>query len=368
MKIKEMQSGSIVKRVTHLLVIVIMAVGLSAFKYLDPDFYSYSASELRQGSAPVIKAGDRNLHDVIAEAPPYSIILFDRVQCVELDNTLVIDKPLTLRGLNASLAKGVSLTQLVLVTSENVTITDFELHGNVGTVEYAERASLISIQASNFVVERGLVTKASKHGLEVRNRGGVVKNGVIRDIVARDIARDGVSIVGTGGTTKNILIENVRAYNSHDRGAVEASDGSDNITIRNIYAEDCVYAVDVIHDHGRPDQVCNNHLVENVHAVRCSRAVQTSNKPLGHSGLILRNIIAEQVDLPVQVSNTAGVIIDGVHVFGHEKGGPLIRISDCRGVRVSNVTILSGNFEGPAILVSNSTHTEIDDILDARID
>lgn len=95
---------------------------------------------------------------------------------------------------------------------------------------------------------------------------------------------------------------------------------------------------------------------------------KTSNKSLGHSGLILRNIIAGQVDLPVQVSNTTGVIIDGVHVFEHEKGGPLIRISDCRGVRVGNVTFLSGNLEAPAILVKDSTHTEIDDILDARID
>jgi hypothetical protein len=315
-----------------------------------------------------IMVGDQDLHDVIAGAPPYSIIVFDRARTIEVEKTLVIEKPLSLRGLNARLAAGVGLTPLVVVRAENVTVTDFELHGNAGTVEYSERATLLSVRASNFVVERGLVTNASKHGIDVRNEGGVVKDGVIRDILARDNIRDGVSIVGTGGTTKNILIENVRAYNSSDRGAVEASDGSSNITIRNVYAEDCVYAVDVMHDHAKPDQVCSNHLVENVHAVRCSRAVRTANVPLGHSGLIVRNIIAENVDLPVQVSNTAGVIIDGVHVIEHEKGGPLIRITDCRGVRIGNVTFLGGHLDAPAIVVRNSTRVQMEDVLDARVE
>jgi hypothetical protein len=70
----------------------------------------------------------------------------------------------------------------------------------------------------------------------------------------RDVSIHWVSISGSGGhgrRIRNVLVENVRCYESALRGAVEVSDGTDNITVRKIYAESAVYAIDV-HIHSRP--------------------------------------------------------------------------------------------------------------------
>ena len=53
------------------------------------------------------------------------------------------------------------------------------------------------------------------------------------------------------------FIENIRAYGSRLRGPVEVSDGSEHITVRDIYAESSFYGVDV-QDHGRQGMI-NRH-------------------------------------------------------------------------------------------------------------
>ena len=54
--------------------------------------------------------------------------------------------------------------------------------------------------------------------------------GVVRDVVGRGVRRDVVSISGSGGhgrRIRDVLVENVRCYESALRGAVEVSDGTD---------------------------------------------------------------------------------------------------------------------------------------------
>ncbi|MFP4173117.1 MAG: hypothetical protein ACLFV4_09425 [Candidatus Hydrogenedentota bacterium] len=329
--------------------------------------------------AQFITAEDRDPHDVIAEAPAHSVVLFDRNNCMTFHEMLVIDKPLTVLGLNARLPEGLAQTPLVSIQAEGVRFAGFELHGNTDSITNwrDDRASCLTIQAGGFVIERGLVTKASRHGILVASGtdqdlgdypaagGRDIRNGVIRDIVARDIRRDGVSIEGRPvGSISNLLVENIWLYRSPDRGAVEVCDGADNVTLRNIYAEDAAYVADVMHDHG--NNVANNHTVENIHGVRCGRVVRTVNRDLGHTGLRLRNVTAERCELPLQISNTRGVLIDGMQVLNHEEEGPLAEITNCKGVKVNDVMLLSGALGEEAIQLEGCSHVRVEECLDAR--
>ncbi|MFO7775127.1 MAG: hypothetical protein R6W89_04955 [Candidatus Hydrogenedentota bacterium] len=344
----------------------------------------WARAHAETGGSPAqfVTAEDREPHDVIAEAPAHSVVLFNRGHCLTFDNTLVIDKPLTVLGLNARMPEGLAQTPLVSIQAEGVRFADFELHGNTDSITNwrDDRASCLTIQAGGFVIERGLVTKASRHGVLVASGtdqnlgdypaagGQDIRNGVIRDIVARDIRRDGVSIEGRReGSISNLLVENIWLYRSPDRGAVEACDGADNITFRNIYAEDSVYAVDV-QDHGDPSHRNRNLLGENIQAVRCSHAVRTANRDFGHTGLTLRNVTAERCELPLQISNTRGVLIDGMQVLNHEADGPLVELSNCKGVKVNDVMLLSGALGEDAIQLEGCSHVRVEECLDARAD
>src|SRR6185369_8540779 len=100
---------------------------------------------------------------------------------------------------------------------------------------------------------------SSKDGVMIDGDGSKdedIVGGGVRDIVGRGVVRDTVSISGSSGhgrKIRNVLVDNVRCYNSRLRGAVEVSDGTDNITVRKVYAEDAVYALDV-QDHKEPGQ------------------------------------------------------------------------------------------------------------------
>lgn len=325
------------------------------------------------GASPArfIAADDRDPRVVVEEAPAHSVILFDRNRPVELAEPLVLDKPLALLGLHARLPEGHAPAPLVMVHAEGVRIADFELHGNDQWTDWLQdgRESLLVVYAGDFTIERGLLTRASQHGILVRSSvlNKPICGGVIRDVEAHDIGRDGVSLEGRQeGSISHVLVDNVRVYRSRLRGAVEACDGADNITLRNIYAEDSLYAVDVMHDHGDPTEVMHNHLVDNVHAVRCRYAVRTNNRDLGHTGLTIRNVTAEQCRVPVHVRNITGVLIDGVRVFDHAHDGPLVEVVNSTTVQVRNVSLLSGTLSGEAIRLDRCESIEVDPMLDGR--
>ncbi len=97
--------------------------------------------------------------------------------------------------------------------------------------------------------------------------------------------RDLVSISGgnRGQRIRNVSVENVRLKKGYLRGAVEVSDGTDNITVRHVYAEQAVYAIDV-QDHAsarkktaetaHPCAPNTNVILEDVLAVDCRHAIQ----------------------------------------------------------------------------------------------
>ncbi|CAN0072702.1 unnamed protein product, partial [Chrysoparadoxa australica] len=203
--------------------------------------------------------------------------------------------------------------------AEDVSILDFRLNGNARTVDQADRAPLIRIFKSNFRLERGLFENSSKDGVEISPlvEYGDIDGGVVRDIVGRGCVRDVISINGSHETKstfiRNILVENIRGYDSSLRGPVEVSDGSENITVRNVYAENCVYAVDW-QDHNRPTEINRNVLIDNVYALKCRYAIRNAVHDFGHTTLTLTNIVAEKCLEPLKVANTSNVVIQNVRI------------------------------------------------------
>jgi len=324
------------------------------------------------GAAGFIHVGERDLQKVIDEAPPHSTVLCDPNRPMTLSVPVRIAKPLTLRGLNARLPARLGGTPLVVVTAQDVSITDFELTGNGDSVSQDERAPLMMIGAGGFHVERGRFFNGSKDGLNVSTNAGDgrdIVGGVIRDIVGREVIRDTVSISGsgsdgasTGGRVRNVLVDNVRCYRSAKRGCVEVSDGTDHVTVRKVYAEDSVYGVDV-QDHGQAFQTNRHVTIEDVFALRCKHALRTNNVPIGHACLTVRDITAQACAEPVQISNTDQVSLYNVRVIDHKGKGRPVYLRNCRGVSVRDVAIENSDHEGPAVLLEDCDAALLDGLI-----
>jgi hypothetical protein len=278
-----------------------------------------TATEANNPAPTIIEVGNRSLPEVIQAAPPHSVILCNRNSVLTLSTPILIDKPLTLRGMHAKLPERLGNTSLVIVRVAGVRFTDFELHGNANSVSQDDRAPLLRIHAADFAIERGLFADSSKDGVMIEAEDKDIIGGVVRDVVGVGVIRDTVSISGgsQGARIRNVLVDNVRAYRSSRRGAVEVSDGTDNVTVRKVFAEECVYAVDV-QDHDRPRQDNRNVVVQDIYAIRCKHAIRTSNSPKGHINLTIRDVTAERCQIPVQVSHTDNVVLDTVRMIDHD--------------------------------------------------
>lgn len=303
------------------------------------------------------------LQHAIDTAAPHSIIFCDRNSQMVVSTPVVIRKSLTLRGLNARLPDRLGKTSIIQIESEGVAITDFRLQGNAATVPQTERTALIQIYAGDFRLEHGLFEDSSKDGVEVGPREGSppVIGGVIRDIVGRGCVRDVVSLGGPSGPgphIRNILVENIRGYNSSMRGAVEVSDGCSNITVRTVYAENCMYAVDV-QDHSK-QEVNRDILIDDVYAFRCDRGMRTANHPHGHSNLRIMNLTAEECKRTLQVSNTKNVTIQRICIKGYQGEGAAMSVTNCDGLTIRDITLLNCTSHDTGLLVENCDDVTID--------
>ena len=319
--------------------------------------------------AAEIEVGERDLQQVIAAAPANAVVVCDPNRQLTLATPVVIDKPLTLRGLCAKLPEKLGKTSLLVVKAKGVTITEFNLTGNVDSVPQSERAPLIVIAAGDFRVENGKLSESSKDGIMVDGgymgaEAGDLVGGVIRDVVGRKIARDVVSISGSGGTgqkVRNVLVDNIRGHASSHRGCIEVSDGAENITVRKVYAEDSVYAVD-IQDHGEAGQVDRHVVIEDVFAVRCKHAVRTANKPLGHAHVTLRDVTSRECESPLRLTNIDNLTVSGVRVIDPKGDGPAVSAKNCGGLVLRDVAVENATTPGPAVLVEDCDGAMIDGV------
>ncbi len=318
-----------------------------------------------ESPSDILYVGSRDLQQVIDAAPSNAIVRCDPNRVMTLSVPVTIRKPLTLAGLRARLPEKLGNTSLLIVEAKGVSVTDFELTGNADSVPQNERSPLMIIHAGEFRVERGSFLNSSKDGVMIDGEGSANEDlvgGVVRDIVGRGVVRDTVSISGSSGNgrkIRNVLVDNVRCYGSRLRGAVEVSDGAENITVRKVYAESAVYAIDV-QDHNKPGQANRNVVIENIFAVRCKHALRTANTRKGHANLTIRDITAQQCEIPIQISHTANVHLSNVRVLDHESGKPPIQIADCRGISVRDVIVENATVKGPALLLLNSDDANVD--------
>jgi len=313
----------------------------------------------------LIFTGGNNLQHVIDSAPNHSTIICNSNRQLTVAVPITISKPLMLKGLNAKLPDNLGKTSIIEVKSEGVTITDFVLRGNATTVSQKERAALITIYTGGFCIKRGLIENSSKDGIEVDRREfpTLVDGGVIRDVVGRGCVRDVISLgvpAGPEPHVKNILLENIRGYDSSLRGPVEISDGCQNVTVRKIYAENCSYAID-IQDHNK-QEINHNILINDVYALRCTRAIRTANHPNGHSKLTLVNITAEHCEKALYIHNTNNVNIQNIRILGYNGEEPAMSLANCNDITVRDVSLIDCASRKAGIFVENCVDMTIDGV------
>ncbi len=297
------------------------------------------------GAAKVIRyTGDgSDLQKVINEAPAGATLIFDDKKQLEFSTPITINKALTVAGLNARLPKDLGKTMMLVVAAEGVVLRDLELHGNYDSVPQNRRAPLVWVQKGRFQIERCKFYDGTKDGLMVTpvDGGGDIVGGVIKDIEAFRMGRDAISISGgnAGLKVRNVTVENVSLKRGYLRGAVEVSDGTDSITVRRVYAEEALYAIDV-QDHGEGSAPNTKITVEDVEAVNCKHILRTANSERGHADLTLRRMTGKNCQTPVQISNTKTVLVEDLTIINDKEAETApIRLKNCHGVRFTNVTV-----------------------------
>jgi hypothetical protein len=318
---------------------------------------------------PAGLSGEQVLQQAIDAAAPHATIVADRGLETEITRTIRINRPVTLVGLNARLKPGLEKTPILLVTAEGVRIRDFRLVGNADSVTQEGRAPLIEVRRGHFIIENGATDNSSKDGIMITPvpEYGDIEHGVVRNITSKGTVRDTVSIGGAGERglfVRHLVVENIRAFDSAMRGPVEVSDGSEYITVRDVYAESCNYGVDV-QDHGEEGQVNRHIVIEGLHVKDTRMAVRTANHDFGHDGLTIRNVTATDwptgAKTPFYVRNTANVLIENVRLHGCP-AGPCLLVHNADNVTLRDITFSDGGHHGPALLVENADQALIDNV------
>jgi hypothetical protein len=91
--------------------------------------------------------------------------------------------------------------------------------------------------------------------------------------------------------------------------------------------------------------------------------LRTSNRPLGHGELTVRDITAERCTDPVVISNTSGVSLQNVRVIDHAGAGAPVLLRNCRGATVRDVTVEKSSHAGAALLLENCDSALVDGVI-----
>lgn len=326
----------------------------------------------------VLQMRGDDLQSTLDALPPHSTLLANRQHEIVVGKTIRITKPVTITGLNARLREALPRIPLIEVFSPNVTFQNFHLTGNIATVKYEDRAALLVFRRGHFLVENGEFIDSAKDGITVTplEGQGDIEHGVIRNIIGRNNARDTVSIAGLGEHglfVRHILVENVRCYNSRDRGVAEASDGSESITFRDIYSESSFYGIDV-QDHNRAGQTNRHIVIDNLRVRDCVTAIRTANHDFGHRGLQIRNVTGEAFRpdkaakwMPLDIRNTRDVHLENIRLTGIPAAAAM-QFVNVEGLTARDLTFAQLNGAQAAIKAETTDAIFFDNvILDAAV-
>jgi len=316
-------------------------------------------------SQPIYLQKNQDLQAVIDSAPDHAKIICNLNDTMEVVNTIMVNKPLAITGLQAALPDSLGDMPILQFNAPGAIISNFILHGNAQTVSQKNRAPLLIIAAGDFLVERGKFFNSSKEGVSIEADEEDLTGGVVRDIYGKGVMRDLVSINGgyQGKKVRNVLVENIRCDSCVLRGAVEVSNGTDNITVRKVYASKSAYAVDV-QDHRKEFQVNQHIVIEDIFAIDCKMGLRTANADYGHHNLTVRNITAVRCGWPIDLSHTDQVTLQNVTIIDHaSEKNPPVKIENCQGISVENVKIERSSYLGAGIEIINSSNIIIDHVI-----
>jgi len=311
---------------------------------------------------------------LLDKAPAGAVVVCEQNKPLEISKSLRLGKPMTVRGLKARLQPRLGRTPILIADATGITLTDLEMQGNYDSAGQAHRAPLIHLKRGGFRIERCKFSDGTKDGIMVTPEDGTgdVVGGIIRDIEGARMGRDLVSLSGGNGgqRIRDVTVENVRLIKGYYRGAVEVSDGTDNITVRHVYAEDAAYAIDV-QDHG-PIKAKTGHacapntqvLLEDFTAVRCQNIIRTANcETLKHADLTLRNFTARDCTEPVRIRNTTRVLIENLTITNDRAlDSSPIELRNDHNVVIRNATIKVSPEGVPPVTIFASTGVQLEQV------
>mmetsp|Transcript_23156 Transcript_23156/g.92535 ORF Transcript_23156/g.92535 Transcript_23156/m.92535 type:complete len:416 (-) Transcript_23156:289-1536(-) len=305
----------------------------------------------------------KGLKDQIENAEAYSEVIGDG-RCVWHESKpILVLKPMTIRTIRVVL-NSTNPVPLLRIFAKSVTITDFELVGNNMVISDSRMEALMQVFRGGFHIARGTFRNSTMDGVTVRSiyGGPPITGGVLRDLIGTGNNRDLVSLsTGNGGqaTTKNIVVENIRAYGSRDRGAVEISDGVEDIFVRNVYAIDCYCAVS-IQNRGRSElQTIRRVFVSNVIAVGSDFAIVSRVESIRHGDVSISRVIAKNCRKALELQNLDWVRVDDVRVIAPKTTGYALEIVNCKHLKIRDVSFVGGAEARGAIMVAESTDVRI---------
>jgi hypothetical protein len=330
----------------------------------------------------VVELDGRHPQDAVDAAAPGETVCFDPSVQHTLEEPLVVTTPgLTLRRPSLRLADDAD-EDLIEVGANDVEIAEFSLDGNRKNQPGERQSSGILITGvERAMIRNGRVQDVSRHGLRIVDssvRTSIapedtihVDRGPVSDVTVRDVRvdrprRDGCSIEGPD--LQGAVVENIRTFDSSDRGSVEIKDGAVDAYVGHCYAEDCVYGV-AVQDHG--DHPTANVRIANNTAVGCETLVdaQTSHPPedvtmTGNTG---RDLGGDGMGGPggIHASLIEGLVVSDNVLDGVD--GPGIAVSDCEDVSVNGNVVR--DVDGPGIDLSGTVEQYLvtDNVLNAPV-
>ncbi|KAJ8903424.1 hypothetical protein NDN08_004532 [Rhodosorus marinus] len=300
----------------------------------------------------------RDLRTQIESAPAHSELVADPTCQWTVRKMIRVRRPVTIRGLHAKLGSGIGNVPLMSVQSEGFTMTDFEFIGNVGTVAFKDREPLIWVTRGGFSIERGIMRDSSQNGITIqpmKSHQYDIVGGVVRDLVGYSNARDLVSITGYGSgeaVARNIVAENLRAYDQIERGTIEVTDGAKDVFIRDIYAENCFYAAALQdHDEFTPDSGAhvNRVFISNVIATRCTFAIHSEAFIAGHGDITINGVVARACKNAVLLDRMNRLVLSDVKVLNGRNQSTQVDIAHAKYVTLRDIHFFGGVGRSSAI-------------------
>ncbi|KAJ8906833.1 hypothetical protein NDN08_003319 [Rhodosorus marinus] len=314
------------------------------------------------GKAIVLKCGS-SLREEIEKADKYDILVSNGGCKWEVSKAIIINKPLTLKGIHVTLQSGV-VGSIFSLRSNRITISDFTVIGNRDSVTKGQ--SLINAYRSGFVIENGALKSSSSHGIRVAPvSGGLeIDGGVIRDVVGhRNIGNVVLLSTSRGGktSTRNVLVENVRAYDSKFKGALEVSNGVQDIFAQTLYAERCVFAF-AVQDQSLNQQSIRRVFLTSVVARKCDYGV-LSKGGVRHYDISISGVIIENCKTAMTLHNLNWGRVYDVRVIDAGDGKPQIGILKSDNLTLRDVSFMGKSQSGSAVLIRESNKVRVSGVM-----